>query len=143
MQNKELFFIILSLWSLRMSLNGGNGNQGNSFWRPRGSSGDQQSAPSGSAQPNSFSASRNGWGRRQDSSNPQAVVGGRWGRPPAVCGPAERQSPQPRLPQRFTKTDRQRLMEALRQNGIRALPSYLQEKFMTYKVMHEMGFPVE
>ena len=66
-----------------MSLNRGkvNENQGNSsFWRPRGSSEDQQSAPSGNSQPNRSSAFSGGWGR-PSSSNSQAS-GGRWGGPP-------------------------------------------------------------
>jgi hypothetical protein len=66
-----------------MSLNRGKVNeiQGNSsFWRHRGSSEDQQSAPSGNAQPNRSSAFSSGWGRPGSSSS--QASGGRWGGPP-------------------------------------------------------------
>jgi hypothetical protein len=83
-----------------MSRNRGKVNeiQGNSFWRPRGSSEDQQSAPSGNAQTNRSSAFSSGWGgqssfNRQASGgrwggqpssfNRPAAVGGRWGGPPS------------------------------------------------------------
>ena len=93
-----------------------NRDKGNSFWRRNGSNGDNQSAPSGSAQPNSSSAFKSGWGRppsssdrptagsgglgRPSSSNPQASGGSGWGRQgsfnrPAAGGGAARPSSPP------------------------------------------------
>jgi hypothetical protein len=62
-----------------MSSNRDKGNS--SFWRSNGSNKDKQSAHSGSAQPNSSSAFRSGWGRPPSSSDRPTAGSGGWGRP--------------------------------------------------------------
>ena len=83
-----------------------------------------------------------GLGRPNGDSNPQASYGGRWGsRHTPIETSSQPPQPAPQPPQRPSR--REQLIRDLKKYGIRALPSHLQEKFMTYKIMHEMGFPVE